>query len=148
MRRQRKRKSSIVRPRPRYAVELSITYKGLDPYKDGAIRQALGEWDMGSGFLFSKRERDFCAEVPPDRLKLVLRKLRPIKRRISWLRPPELPATREVRCWVDLGSRAYSAVIQPPGIFCICIQRGTPGSMDTLHKTLVFPMLINTDPSG
>jgi len=79
MRRQRKRKHVFARPRPRYAVELSITYKGIDPYKDVAIRQALGEWDTGSGFLFSKRERDFSAEVPLDKLQLVLRKLRPIR---------------------------------------------------------------------
>ena len=73
------------------------------------------------------------------------RRLRPISRWISWVRPPILPRSlsRGVRVTVDRGSMAYSAVTQPrPELRS---QPGTPGSMVALVSTRVFPRETNTD---
>src|SRR5579875_1303092 len=48
-------------------------------------------------------------------MSVTARNARPIRRLISWVRPPTRPrfASRCVRSWVARGSIAYSAVTQP-----------------------------------
>ena len=53
-----------------------------------------------------------------------MRKLRPIKREISWVRPFGHRFSRLRRECVLLGSIAYSAVNQPCGLGSFCNQRG------------------------
>jgi len=76
------------------------------------------------------------------------RRLRPISRWISCVRPPILPfsASRGVRVSVARGSMPYSAVTQPRPE--LRIQPGTPGSMVALHSTRVWPTSIRTEPSA
>src|SRR6266508_4094900 len=76
------------------------------------------------------------------------RRLRPIRREISWVRPPMRPFTlsRSLRVVVARGSIAYSAVTQPrPEPFR---QRGTPSVTLAVHSTLVLPNSTSTEPSG
>src|SRR4051812_17322211 len=76
------------------------------------------------------------------------RKLRPIRREISWVRPPTLPLTlsRSPRVLVARGSIAYSQVTQPrPEPLR---QRGTPSVTLAVHSTRVSPYSTRTDPSG
>ncbi|OQB92675.1 MAG: hypothetical protein BWX84_00910 [Verrucomicrobia bacterium ADurb.Bin118] len=64
---------------------------------------------------------------------------RPMSRWISWVRPSIRPRvlSRTLRWSVEYGSIEYSAVIQPPGIPCSFIQRGTLSSMVTPQITRV-----------
>ena len=76
------------------------------------------------------------------------RRLRPISREISWVRPPILPLTlsRSERVVVARGSIAYSAVTQPrPEPLR---QRGTPSVTLAVQSTRVSPNSTSTDPSG
>src|SRR5699024_3733967 len=76
------------------------------------------------------------------------RRLRPMSREISWVRPSTLPRTdsRPVRSPVARGSIAYSAVTQPR--FLPLSQRGTPWVKLAVHSTLVLPKLTTADPSA
>ena len=73
---------------------------------------------------------------------------RPMRRLISWVRPPILPLTdsRSVRSLVARGSIAYSAVTQPSPESLR--QRGTPGVNVAVHMTRVLPHSMSTEPSG
>ncbi len=76
------------------------------------------------------------------------RKERPIRREISWVRPPNFPFTlsRSERVWVARGSIEYSDVTQPfpeP-----TNHLGTPGVNEATHKTRVFPKETSTEPSA
>src|SRR5690606_33512059 len=76
------------------------------------------------------------------------RRLRPISREISWVRPPIAPLTlsRSPRVFVARGSIAYSAVTHPrpePRS-----HRGTPSVTLAVHRTRVSPNSTSTDPSG
>ena len=76
------------------------------------------------------------------------RRLRPMSRCISWVRPPILPRSlsRGVRVTVERGSMAYSAVTQPrPELRS---QPGTPCSMVALVSTRVLPSETSTEPSA
>src|SRR6476661_7352852 len=71
---------------------------------------------------------------------MTARSERPIRRLISWVRPPIRPLTdsRSERVFVEAGSMAYSAVTQPsPDPLR---QRGTPTDADAAHSTLVQPV--------
>ena len=72
----------------------------------------------------------------------------PMRRWISWVRPPTLPRSdsRAVRVRVARGSMPYSAVTQPrPELRS---QPGTPVSMVALQRTRVLPVSMRTEPSG
>jgi hypothetical protein len=75
-------------------------------------------------------------------------RLRPIRREISWVRPPILPLTDSlsIRSFVDRGSIEYSAVTQPWPL--PCFQRGTPLVNDAVQSTFVLPKEISADPSA
>src|SRR6185436_6484046 len=73
---------------------------------------------------------------------------RPMRRLISWVRPPIRPFTdsRSERVLVEAGSMAYSAVTQPrPEPFR---QRGTPSVADAAHSTRVRPNSTSTAPAA
>ena len=76
------------------------------------------------------------------------RRLRPMRRWISWVRPDWRPraASRSPRRSVEPGSIEYSAVIQPRPL--PWRKRGTAGSSHTVHSTSVPPTLHSTEPSG
>ena len=79
---------------------------------------------------------------------MTARSERPIRREISWVRPPMRPLTdsRSERVLVAAGSIAYSAVTQPwPEPLR---QRGTPSEADAAHSTLVPPNSISTEPAA
>jgi len=81
-------------------------------------------------------------------MSTIARRLRPISRWISWVRPVCLPraASRAERVWVERGNMPYSAVIQPvPLLRRKC---GTPFSMVAVHSTLVSPNSTSTEPSA
>ena len=76
------------------------------------------------------------------------RRLRPIRRWISCVRPLCLPraASRSVRVLVERGSMPYSAVIQPwPRPFR---KPGTFSSTLAVQSTFVSPKATSTDPSA
>ena len=76
------------------------------------------------------------------------RKARPIRRWISWVRPPCRPwaASRRERLLVARGNMPYSAVTQPlPAPFRNC---GTEFSKLAAHSTLVRPNSTRTEPSA
>ena len=76
------------------------------------------------------------------------RRLRPISRLISWVRPPIRPLTdsRSLRVLVARGSIAYSLVTQPrPEPLR---QRGTPSVTLAATSTRVCPNSTSTDPSA
>ncbi len=77
-----------------------------------------------------------------------IRKLRPISRDISWVRPLGQRCSRAVRVWVLRGSRAYSAVSQPWGSGACRSHEGRLLSMETLQRTWVSPNLASTEPSA
>ena len=56
--------------------------------------------------------------------------------------------SRAFRPSVEYGSIEYSAVSQPPETFCSFIQRGTPGSMQAVQITRVFPVATTTEPAA
>src|SRR4051794_15916652 len=76
------------------------------------------------------------------------RRLRPMSREISCVRPPMRPLTdsRSERVLVARGSIAYSAVTQPWPL--PLRQRGTPGVNDAAHSTRVRPNSTRTLPSA
>ena len=76
------------------------------------------------------------------------RRLRPIRRWISSVRPPCLPAaaSRRIRSPVARGSMPYSAVTQPLPL--LRIQPGTFSSRLAVHSTWVSPNLTRQDPSA
>src|SRR5687768_5163324 len=79
---------------------------------------------------------------------MTARSERPIRRLISWVRPPIRPFTdsRSDRVLVEAGSIAYSAVTQPrPDPFR---QRGTPSEADAAHSTRVRPNSTSTEPAA
>src|SRR3954454_2607153 len=88
-------------------------------------------------------------EFSPSALRsMQARRLRPISREISWVRPPTLPLTlsRSPRVLVARGSIAYSAVTQPrPDPLR---HLGTPSVTLAVHSTRVLPNSTSTDPSG
>src|SRR4051812_35464580 len=79
---------------------------------------------------------------------MLARRLRPIRREISWVRPPTRPLTdsRSERVLVERGSIAYSQVTQPSPE--PLRQRGTPSVTLAVHSTRVSPYSTSTDPSG
>jgi hypothetical protein len=85
---------------------------------------------------------------PSAFVSITARRLRPISREISWVRPPILPltASRSPRVFVALGSIAYSAVTQPCPL--PRRQRGTPSVKDAAHSTRVRPNSTSTLPSA
>src|SRR6185503_5811273 len=76
------------------------------------------------------------------------RRLRPISRWISWVRPLCRPraASRSVRVWVERGSMPYSAVTQPLPLFRI--HGGTRSSTVAVHSTWVSPNRARHEPSA
>src|SRR5215207_204811 len=76
------------------------------------------------------------------------RSVRPIRRWISCVRPPTLPAedSRCVRVVVARGSIPYSAVTQP--LPCPRRNGGTRSSMEAAQITRVLPTSMRTEPSG
>ena len=76
------------------------------------------------------------------------RRLRPIRRWISWVRPDCLPraASRSPRVWVARGSMPYSAVTQPSPL--PRRKGGTRPSTDAVHSTSVPPMRMRQEPSA
>src|SRR5574340_1515410 len=76
------------------------------------------------------------------------RRLRPIRRWISWVRPDCLPraASRSVRVWVERGSMPYSAVTQPSPLPFLC--GGSLSRTLAVHSTRVSPMETRTEPSA
>ncbi len=76
------------------------------------------------------------------------RKLRPISRWISWVRPDCLPAaaSRRVRVVVERGSMPYSAVTQPSPV--LRRNGGTVSSTLAVQSTWVSPMRIRQEPSA
>ena len=76
------------------------------------------------------------------------RRLRPMSRLISCVRPPMRPFTdsRSLRVLVARGSIAYSAVTQPRPL--PVIQRGTPFVNDAVQSTLVLPNEMSALPSA
>src|SRR5690625_2053166 len=85
---------------------------------------------------------------PSALVSTTARRLRPINREISWVRPEILPRTdsRPVRSPVARGSMAYSAVTQPR--FLPLSQRGTPWVKLAVHSTLVSPKRTMAEPSA
>ena len=76
------------------------------------------------------------------------RRLRPMSRWISCVRPDCLPAaaSRFMRDWVEAGSMPYSAVTQP--WFLPRRNGGTLSSTVAVQMTLVLPQAISTEPSA
>src|SRR5699024_4735839 len=85
---------------------------------------------------------------PSALVSTTARRLRPMSREISWVRPETLPRTdsREVRSPVARGSIAYSAVTHPR--FLPFNQRGTPSVKLAVHSTLVLPNETTAEPSA
>ncbi len=79
---------------------------------------------------------------------MTARSERPIRREISWVRPPILPRTdsRSERVLVDAGSMAYSAVTQPRPL--PLRHRGTPSEAEAAHSTRVRPNSTSTEPAA
>src|SRR5690349_14977337 len=85
----------------------------------------------------------------PSSLSLVIeRRDRPIRRWISWVRPPTFPAlaSRWVRVEVARGSMPYSAVTHPFPV--LRRNGGTRSSMLAVQITFVRPTSMSTDPSA
>ena len=85
---------------------------------------------------------------PRALVSMMERSERPMRREISWVRPPILPLTdsRSERVLVARGSMAYSAVTQPrPSPLS---QRGTPSVREAVHRTRVLPNSIRAEPSA
>lgn len=76
------------------------------------------------------------------------RRLRPMRRWISCVRPLCLPraASRSLRLWVERGSMPYSAVTQPQPEPRWC--GGTFSSTEAVHSTRVWPNSMSTAPSA
>ena len=75
------------------------------------------------------------------------RRLRPMSRWISTLRPSTFPAlSRALRVFVEPGSIPYSAVSQPRPL--PTRKSGTFGSTQQVQSTRVLPMLTSTLPGA
>ena len=85
---------------------------------------------------------------PRALVSMTARRLRPMSRLISWVRPPMRPLTlsRSERVLVARGSMAYSAVTQPVPL--PLSQRGTPSVKDAAQSTRVRPNSMRTLPSA
>ena len=85
---------------------------------------------------------------PSSSMLMTARRERPIRREISWVRPPTRPFSdsREERVLVARGSIAYSAVTQP--LPSPLSQRGTPSVKDAVHSTRVLPNSMRAEPSA
>ncbi len=85
---------------------------------------------------------------PSALVSMIARRLRPMRREISWVRPPTRPLrdSRSLRVLVERGSISYSAVTQPvPWPFS---QRGTPAVNEAAQSTRVRPNSTRTLPSA
>jgi hypothetical protein len=105
-----------------------------------AVRVPPSAWITSQSRITVRSPRAFMSTTE--------RRLRPIRRWISWVRPPILPRSlsRGVRVTVERGSMAYSAVTQPrPELRS---QPGTPCSMVALVRTRVLPSETSTEPSA
>ena len=105
-----------------------------------AVRVPPSAWMTSQSRMTVRSPRAFMSTTE--------RRLRPMRRWISWVRPPILPfsLSRGVRVRVERGSMEYSAVTQPrPELRS---QAGTPGSMVALQRTRVFPRETRTEPSA
>ena len=76
---------------------------------------------------------------------VIARRLRPISRWISVLRPSAL---RRFRGDVLPGNMLYSAVTQPVGFSSCFFQGGTDSSMLAVQSTVVRPALMRTLPGA
>ncbi len=74
------------------------------------------------------------------------RRLRPIRRWISAVRPPGPRRSRADRSEVERGNMAYSAVTQPRPL--PRRHAGTPSCTLAAHNTTVFPMVTTQEPSA
>jgi hypothetical protein len=85
---------------------------------------------------------------PSDARSVTARRLRPMSRWISMVRPPWRPcvASRGVRVVVLAGNRLYSAVSQPRR--APRSQFGTPGTSLAVQSTWVSPMRMIVEPSA
>ena len=85
---------------------------------------------------------------PSAARSVTARRLRPIRRWISWVRPDCLPfaASRAIRVLVERGSMPYSAVTQPEPL--PRRKPGTDSSTLAVHNTLVAPNSTSTLPSA
>src|SRR3954454_7725598 len=85
---------------------------------------------------------------PSAFMSTTARRLRPIRRLISWVRTPTRPltASRSIPSFVESGSITYSTVTQPRPF--PDIQRGTPFVNDAVHSTRVFPNEMSAEPSA
>ena len=96
----------------------------------------------------STSQSSFSVRSPSAARSVTARRLRPISRWISCVRPDCLPsaASRFIRVLVARGSIPYSAVSQP----CPLPLRngGTPSSTLTVHSTRVSPIATRTEPSA
>src|SRR5271163_217929 len=79
---------------------------------------------------------------------MTARRLRPISRWISWVRPLCRPrvASRSVRVAVERGSMPYSAVTQPFPV--LRRNGGTRSSTEAVHSTWVSPNFARHEPSA
>ena len=98
--------ASDLRPASQLTASCSATYAPVI----AAVRVPPSAWSTSQSSTI---------EFSPSALRsMQARRLRPISREISWVRPPTLPLTlsRSERVLVARGSIAYSAVTQPrPG---------------------------------
>src|SRR5215208_140936 len=85
---------------------------------------------------------------PSAARSVTARRLRPIRRWISWVRPLCRPraASRSVRVWVERGSMPYSAVTQPFPV--LRRNGGTRSSTVAMHSTCVSPNRARHEPSA
>ncbi len=85
--------------------------------------------------------------LPSSSRRTAVRRLRPISRRISWVRACGV-VSRCVRVCVLRGSIAYSPVTQPRSSLARIIQGGNCSSTVALHSTTVSPCVTSTEPSA
>ena len=85
---------------------------------------------------------------PSALVSMMARRLRPMSREISWVRPPTLPLrdSRSLRVLVERGSISYSDVTQPVPL--PLSQRGTPAVNEAAQSTRVRPNSTSTLPSA
>ncbi len=90
----------------------------------------------------------YSVRSPIEPRSTTARRLRPMSRWISCVRPPCLPrtASRGVRSAVAAGSMLYSAVSQPAPL--PRRQPGTPSTDLAVHSTWVSPRRTMTEPSA
>src|SRR6266550_4059187 len=94
----------------------------------------------------STSQSSLTVNSPNLKSSSIARPLRPIRRWISWVRPPSWARSRDVRVLVARGSIAYSAVSQPSPL--PRFQPGTPSSTDAVQSTRVAPNVMRHEPSA